>query len=188
MFNERDQLKQYFGQRVMAQGVFDGSDIRTYYHSLRENRVCLVQDVVLSTGEKDMYIGHVWVQQANAIKNMNPVRGDRIRFSARVSRYHRKRSVASSDGLTVECRYGLENPADIEFMKETLPVVPFGGKDVSLASLPDLPAIMRSVKGLVEQVGGDAIERLLPHLDKINETACLVGGSDKLREMVEMFS
>jgi hypothetical protein len=70
----REFLADYEGRRVEAVGFYDTSNMLTAARG-SPNKTSLLQDVEVTVDGKTFCVGHVWVQQANAIWNAKPLKG-----------------------------------------------------------------------------------------------------------------
>ncbi|MBX9677520.1 MAG: hypothetical protein K2X38_02070 [Gemmataceae bacterium] len=151
-----------------------------------------MNDVRITTDEEQFDVGHMWVQRANAIKNVNPVIGEKIAFYARVNKYQYRNHVVSKDGIMVETRYGLENPSDVEVLTpshyragEPREPAVVSSKTAPVAALDTIEAI-KVAKSLLVDLGAELVLSALPQLERLTEASAKLGGASRLREMVEV--
>jgi hypothetical protein len=112
MDERRDHLADYVDQRITVTGLFDKFSLQVA--GVRQWRTALLQDVYAEVEGKQIDIGHIWVQNAEAMKNLGLAYGDRLRCNCRVGVYKKRLNTPNKDGLMVVERYNLSWPTEIE--------------------------------------------------------------------------
>jgi hypothetical protein len=111
----RRSLAPYVGQRVTVIAYFDKFSQHFDPPTQQYRVTALVQEIFLDGARVST---HTYVQGAIVFEKYGPQHGERIQFSARVSKYQ-NRHYSPTGRPVYEDRYGLEFPDDIVFLDRT---------------------------------------------------------------------
>lgn len=200
----RKALAPYEGQRVHVVGYFSASNVAYPAHI----KVACVQDCEVTTPDKKIhYIGHTWVQHANAIVNCRPLKGAKVTFTATVAPYSRRLPVPNSLGVMKEEAWGLTRPdgvevastAELDFPEavhaNALRLPPVSSAIAPSQATAPAPAgaqrstvqIVRAVKELMKEVDADTLRKAVPHLAKITAAVEQSGGERDFLSLLDAF-
>jgi hypothetical protein len=99
MDERRDHLADYVDQRITVTGLFDKFGLQVA--GVRQWRTALLQDLYAEVEGKQIDIGHIWVQNAEAMKNLGLAYGDRLRCNCRVGAYKKRLNTPNKETLRV---------------------------------------------------------------------------------------
>jgi hypothetical protein len=184
MSDKREALADYLDKRIEITGVFDKFSYQT--SGVRQWRSALLQDVYALVDGKELDIGHVWLQNAEPLKNFNFTLGDRIRCNCRVTKYKKHLRVPNKEGLMVVNSFNLSWPTEIEVISR----VSKSGDDPGFLADGVIPA----TNPIPASHGVGTDSQTLEQAGSINPVAMVlevqrlaqrVGGWDALHQLVE---
>ncbi len=180
----RNVLEPYAGQRVAVKGYYSTS--RTLY--LAYKTVSCVEDCEVTTPDgRTHFFHHLWVQRANSIANLRPLRGSRLTFSAVVTSYTRTGPRRNAE----EIAWSVTHPEDVEVTAtvETDLCTPLPLARPSPAPAPASPpafvSVLRSIRELTGRVDPEAMRQVLPHLADVAAVVKECGGPDTFLDLLE---
>jgi hypothetical protein len=167
MPNQRVALADYQDQRIEITGIFDKFSLLSLEY--RDVKTALLQDVYAVLDGKEIDIGHIWLQGAEPLKNLDLVFGDRVKCSCRVKQYKKRLDVPNEVGLMQEIKYSLCFPTD-----------------VSVISRVDRPKKIDLIRALPNEES-DQEKPISPTqlILEVNRVAKLAGGMDQLQQLLE---
>lgn len=168
MNDKRAVLADHVEDRVTVTGMFDKFSLCV--NGLRQWRTALLQDVFVLIEGKDIDLGHMWVQHADPLKNLDLVYGDRLQCNCRVTAYKKRLRVPNKDGLMVIESYSLAWPTDIEIINRAL------RQDDPLAPPPAAQPVP----------GQPPATSQMSLLRELKDFALRAGGWDDLQAMIDL--
>jgi hypothetical protein len=185
---KRDLLADYENKRVKAEGYYDKCNVITDFRTYKLNKTVLLQDVVVFVNDKELLIGHLWVQQANAIVNLKSKTGQKISFAARVGQYAKY----NKESMMKEFHYCLTNPDNAEIVGE-MNIRTYSGGYTAIrpaaaitpaAKVLTLSAKLQEVKAFAAKVDKETMKAFMPHFGEIIALAEKCGGPEELSDLL----